>query len=81
MPKTLLIPVGKFLRLLDYMERIGLDPDAMAEETGYSQRELESLSSDQRLPGTEYSRMYKNAVGQISCEFIISKIILFESNP
>ena len=65
MPKTLLVPVRKFLRVLDYMERIGLDPDAMAQAIGYSQRELEALSSDQRLPGTEYSRMYKNAVTQM----------------
>ena len=65
MPKRLLVPVRKFLRLLDYMERIGLDPGAMTEALGFSQRELQGMSSEQRLPGVDYSRMYRDAVRQM----------------
>jgi AraC-like DNA-binding protein len=65
MPRELLVPIRKFLRLLDYMERIGLDAGAMANALGFSAQELQRLPSDQRLPGTDYSRMYKNAVGQM----------------
>jgi AraC-like DNA-binding protein len=65
MPRELLVPIRKFLRLLDYMERIGLDAGAMAEALGFSAQELQNMPSDQRLPGTDYSRMYKNAVGQM----------------
>ncbi|MBT4522243.1 MAG: helix-turn-helix domain-containing protein [Halieaceae bacterium] len=65
MPRQLLIPVRKFLRLLDYMERIELDPESMAQAMGYSRRELLVMPSDQRLPGTDYSHMYRDAVRQM----------------
>ncbi|MCZ6831660.1 MAG: AraC family transcriptional regulator ligand-binding domain-containing protein [Gammaproteobacteria bacterium] len=65
MPRKLLIPIRKFLRVLDYMGRIGLDPDAMAMALGYTQQELQAMPSDQLLPGSDYSRMYKDAVRQM----------------
>jgi AraC-like DNA-binding protein len=65
MQRELLLPVGKFLRVLDYMERVGLDAEAMAGAIGHSKRELQSMGREERLPGTEYSRMYKNAVAQM----------------
>jgi AraC-like DNA-binding protein len=65
MPRQLLVPVRKFLRLLDYMRRVGLDPDAMIQAIGHSPGELEAMGADQLLPGTEYSRMYRNAVEQM----------------
>jgi AraC-like DNA-binding protein len=65
MPKELLVPIRKFLRLLDYMERIGLDPEAMATALGFSLRQLQALPPDQQLPGSDYSRMYKDAVRQM----------------
>jgi AraC-like DNA-binding protein len=65
MPKELLVPIRKFLRLLDYMERIGLDPDAMATALGFSRQQLRSMPRDQQLPGSDYSRMYRDAVRQM----------------
>ena len=65
MPGKVLVPVRKFLRLLDYMGRIGLDPDAMAEAFGMSQRNLERLPPDQLLAAADYSRMYRHAVRQM----------------
>jgi hypothetical protein len=65
MPRKLLIPIRKFLRVLDYMGRIGLDPDAMAMALGYTQQELQAMPSDQLLPSSDYSRLYKDAVRQM----------------
>ena len=65
MPREMLVPVRKFLRLLDYMGRIGLDPDAMVQALGLSQQELQRMPPDQRLPGTDYSRLYKDSVRQM----------------
>jgi AraC-like DNA-binding protein len=65
MQLEVLVSVRKFLRLLDYMERIGLDGDAMVQVLGLSQRELRRMPSDQRLPGADYSRLYKDAVRQM----------------
>ncbi len=65
MPAELLVPIRKFQRLLDYMERIGLDGEAMLQPIGLSPEELARAPSDRRLPGTDYSRMYKNAVQQM----------------
>jgi AraC-like DNA-binding protein len=65
MPGKVLVLVGKFLRLLDYMERIGLDADAMAQTLGMSRRDLERLPADERLPGSDYSRMWRDAVRQM----------------
>ena len=56
------IRAGKFLRLLDYLERIGLDSQAMAMSIGLSPRALQGLSPDEPLPGQQYSRLYKAAV-------------------
>ncbi len=56
------IRAGKFLRLLDYLERIGLDSQAMAASIGLSPRGLKSLSPDEALPAQQYSRLYKAAV-------------------
>jgi AraC-like DNA-binding protein len=65
MQKQLLVPVRKFLRVLDYLERIGLEPDVVADALGFTRQELEQMPEDQRLPGTDYSRMYKDAVRQM----------------
>ena len=65
MPRELLIPIRKFLRLLDYMGRIGLDPDAMAMALGYTRQELQAMPSAQLLPSSDYSRMYKESVRQM----------------
>jgi len=65
MAREPLVPVRNFLRLLDYMERIGLDPDAMTTAIGRSRSELQALDREQQLPGIDYSHLYKNAVAQM----------------
>ena len=60
-----LVPVRKFLRLLDYMQRIGLDPEAMLQPLDMTREQLLRLPDDQRLPGSDYSAMYRNAVRQM----------------
>jgi len=65
MARELLVPIRKFLRILDYMGRVGLDPAAMADVLGFSERELKAMPHDQHLPGSDYSRMYKEAVRQM----------------
>ena len=65
MARELLVPIRKFLRLLDYMGHVGLDPAAMAAVLGFSERQLKAMPRDQHLPGSDYSRMYKEAVRQM----------------
>jgi AraC-like DNA-binding protein len=48
--------------LLDYLERIGLDSQAMAMTIGLSPRVLRGLSPDEPLPAQQYSMLYKAAV-------------------
>jgi AraC-like DNA-binding protein len=61
----ILIPSRKFLRLVDYMERIGLDPVALMQPLELTLQQLKAMPQDQGLPGTYYSRMYKQAVSQM----------------
>lgn len=65
MPRELLVPVRKFLRLIDYMERVGLDTHAMMKVIGFTRRQLESLPDEPGLPGSNYSRIYRDAVRQM----------------
>jgi AraC-like DNA-binding protein len=65
MATEFLVPVRKFLRLLDYMERIGLDIGAMLAPLGLSRGQLQQLSDDYSLSGRAYSDMYRNAVRQM----------------
>ena len=65
MATEFLVPVRKFLRLLDYMERIGLDTESMLAPLGLTRRQMEQLSADHSLSGRAYSAMYRNAVRQM----------------
>lgn len=65
MATELLIPAKKFRRLLDYMERMGLDTNALLQGTGLAKTNLKSMAADALLPGSDYSRMYKNSVAQM----------------
>ncbi|RLQ22836.1 helix-turn-helix domain-containing protein [Seongchinamella sediminis] len=59
------IPVHKFLRLFDYLERLGLDVDAIAARAGMSRRVILRLEPGETIPGQQYSRLYKQAVLQM----------------
>jgi len=63
MAREPLIPARKFLRLLDYMQRIGLDADAMLRAAGVGEKELTVEAKE--LPGKTYSVMYREAVRQM----------------
>jgi AraC-like DNA-binding protein len=61
----ILIPVRKFLRLLDYLETIGLDAEAVAAAVDLSVARLHRLADEPGLPAEFYSLMYKQAVLQM----------------
>ena len=65
MATEFLVPVRKFLRLLDYIERIGLDTESMLAPLGLTRRQMGQLSADHSLSGRDYSAMYRNAVRQM----------------
>jgi AraC-like DNA-binding protein len=58
------ITVGarKFMRLLDYLQQIGLDPVAIAASVNILPERIESLDADHPLPALQYSWLYKAAV-------------------
>lgn len=56
------VPARKFVRLLDYLERIGLDAEAISASVALSARRLSALSEDEPLPARHYSRLYREAV-------------------
>ncbi len=64
MADRILVPIRKFDRLLDYMERVGLDADAMAASARLSRKKLRSMPAGESLPGSDYSCMYREAVRQ-----------------
>ncbi len=59
------VPVKKFLRLLDYLQRVGVDMDAIAATADLSPDRIASLDPDQELPALHYSRLYKVAAIQM----------------
>lgn len=65
MPKDILVPKRRFLRLLDYVERLELDVEQMLEVVGMSRARLERLPEDHPLSSSDYSRAYSQAVLQM----------------
>jgi AraC-like DNA-binding protein len=59
------IPARKFVRLLDYLERIGLDVQAIAATVDLSPGRMAALAPDQPLPALHYSRLYRAAALQM----------------
>ncbi|MDH4040168.1 MAG: AraC family transcriptional regulator, partial [Gammaproteobacteria bacterium] len=56
------ISAKKFLRLFDYLERIGLDVVAIASVVNLAPDRLAKLDPEQALPAQQYSRLYKEGV-------------------
>ncbi len=56
------IPARKFVRLFDYLERIGIDTDAVGAVASMSPRAVAALAPEDRLPARQYGRLYKEAV-------------------
>jgi AraC-like DNA-binding protein len=61
---NILIPIRKFRRLLDYMETIGLDAEAIAASVDLSVSRLKAIPDEQGLPAEFYSQMFRQAVQQ-----------------
>jgi AraC-like DNA-binding protein len=59
------IPVRKFHRLFDYLERIGLDASKIARQANLNFHSISELPPEQMLPGVYYSTLYKEAVEQM----------------
>ena len=56
------ITARKFLRLLDYLQRIGVDAEAIAARVNLVPSRLSRLDGDQPLPAQQYSRLFREAV-------------------
>lgn len=52
----------KFLRLLDYVEHIGLDVNHIAAQVNLVPARISELPAEQALPAQQYSRLYRAAV-------------------
>jgi AraC-like DNA-binding protein len=59
------VGAGKFLRLLDYLEQIGLDARAIAGSVNLVPERLKSLDAKQQLPALQYAWLYKAAVREL----------------
>lgn len=59
------VPIRKFRRLLDYLERLDIDINAVARAANLSPARLAELPATAELPARQYSRLYKEAIVQI----------------
>lgn len=59
------VRVAKFVRLLDYLAALELDPHAAAREAGLSVAQLRAAAPDSTLSARQYARLYKTAVDQM----------------
>jgi AraC-like DNA-binding protein len=59
------VSARKFLRVLDYLERMGLDAEGVARQVNLVPARLAALDPEHPLPAKQYSRMYKAAVEQM----------------
>lgn len=56
---------GKFQRLLDYLDKIGLDASALAQQAGLNRAEVDARDNDELLPSQHYSRLYETAAQEM----------------
>ena len=59
------VPAKKFVRLFDYMERIGIDVPAVAASVELRPDRIAALAPEHTLPALQYSRLYKAAVAEM----------------
>jgi AraC-like DNA-binding protein len=59
------VSAKKFLRLFDYLERVGLDVQAIAAAVDLRPERIAALDPQQGLPAVHYSRLYRAAAGQM----------------
>lgn len=63
--KDFTVPARKFLRMLDYLQHLGLDAKAIAASASLSAERIEALPPDEPLSGRQYSALYKEMVVQL----------------
>ena len=56
------ILMGKFQHLVDYLQVLGLDADAVVDAAGLSMAQILAAPPEQKAPALHYSRLYKHAV-------------------
>ncbi len=56
------VGAGKFARLLDYLQQIGLDSIGIAASVHISPEKIFGMPADQQLPALQYAQLYKAAV-------------------
>ena len=59
------VSARKFLRLFDYIERVGLDVDDIVATVNLVPEKISELDPDHALPAQHYSRLFKAAVLQM----------------
>jgi AraC-like DNA-binding protein len=59
------VGAGKFMRLLDYVQQIGLDSVAIAGTVNIVPDQIMSLDPDQPLPALQYAWLYKAVVTEL----------------
>lgn len=59
------VKAGKFQRLLDYLEQIGLDASAIAARVNLAPARILELDPEVALPAVQYARLYKAAASQM----------------
>jgi len=59
------VPAKKFQRLLDYLERVGLDVKTIAATVDIRLDRIAALDPEQALPALNYSRLYKAATVEL----------------
>ena len=59
------VGAGKYKRLLDYLEHIGLDPVVIAGSVNLVPERIMGLDSDQPLPALQYAWLYNAAVAEM----------------
>ena len=59
------VAAGKFMRLLDYLETLGMDSSAIAGSVNIRRERIAALAPTERLPALQYSWLYKAAVAEL----------------
>jgi AraC-like DNA-binding protein len=59
------VGAGKFLRLLDYLETLGLDPEVIANSVNLRVARIRALDPTYRLPALQYAWLYQAAVTEL----------------
>lgn len=59
------VPIRKFVRLLDYLEKVGIDSNNAARRNGLSLQKLKQEDPNTCLPGYRYSDLYEIAAEEL----------------